>query len=380
MGVSRAWCWGIAQLLLCAPGGQPLREVPGHLLHHHAGAALDQRRQPPLHLHRAVDRHVRSLPARPRRHPEPRRRAHPRAADAVLALGRDRPGAGRLVQVQQRLGPERDAGRPELDGDAGVEGAVLLPPDDAGARHAADHGLRVREDRPDPLRAGRHVEALADLDHDYTSSPNQSRLYATLRTLRETLMSSSIGPSPARNSSTPACTSSRVVASLPRQPSACATLPRFGVAIAEARVSMPFDTNFWYSAPSASSLNTAISSLIPNRAAVSSSEMCISVPASPSITASGAPLSATAAPIAVGTACPMQPNVLIGQVSARVFFMKTLVMPEQWPVPWITPISGGNPSSRIVAARRGSTVPASISNSRGSGSYSASIPRTSAVR
>jgi hypothetical protein len=45
--------------------------------------------------------------------------------------------------------------------------------------------------------------------------------------------------------------------------------------------------------------------------------MCVSVLASPPTTASGAPLSATAAPIAVGTAWPMHPKVLTVQVSLR---------------------------------------------------------------
>ena len=113
---------------------------------------------------------------------------------------------------------------------------------------------------------------------------------------------------------------------------------------------------------------------------MSSSWACISTLASPSTTANGAPFAATAAPMPVGSACPMQPNVLIVQVSARGFRMKIAVMPEQWPVPWITPTSDGSPSSSSAATRRGSTVSGSSANSRGSGSYSLRIARTSAVR
>src|SRR5205823_1109056 len=67
-----------------------------------------------------------------------------------------------------------------------------------------------------------------------TSSPNQSRLYGTLITLRDTRMSSNIGPWPARNSSTPALTPSNVRACWPRQPNARATAPRSGVGMVAA--------------------------------------------------------------------------------------------------------------------------------------------------
>ena len=172
------------------------------------------------------------------------------------------PAVRRLVQLQRRLDPEGDAGRPELDDQAGVRASRPRPADDAGTRHAADDRVGVREHRPDPLRPGRHVEPLANLDHsDVLAEPEPAVRHADDAARDPDVQHHR--PSPARNSSTPALTSSSVRACWPRQPNARATAPRSGVGMAEARASIFLDTNFWYSAPSASSLNTAISSLTP---------------------------------------------------------------------------------------------------------------------